>query len=118
VQYVNGRTLELIDTVLASSAVPPIIIVMSDHGSRSEPLDPRNPDPELVRERFGSLFAADTPGHPGLFPDDVAPVEVMGRLLNTYFGVEVRDPGEGIFTTGNSQYDLIQLGDAPPTPGP
>jgi hypothetical protein len=118
VQYVNGRTLELIDTVLASSAAPPIIIVMSDHGSRSEPLDPRNPDPELVRERFGSLFAAYTPGHPGLFPDDVAPVEVMGRLLNTYFGVEVRDPGGGIFTTGNSQYDLIQLGDAPPTPSP
>jgi hypothetical protein len=118
VSYVNGRTLELIDTIQASSEEPPVIIVMSDHGPRPRSLDPDHPDPELVRERFGTLFAASTPGRDEVFPDDVAPAQIMGRLMKAYFGMDLGEPGSGIFASGQNRYEFFGLGDAPPTPAP
>ena len=35
VEYLNRRTLELVDDILASSEEPPVMLVMSDHGSAS-----------------------------------------------------------------------------------
>jgi hypothetical protein len=117
VQYVNDRTIELIDTIVAASPQPPVIIVLSDHGSRSHAFDPATAGPEEIRERFGTLFAAYTPGQEGLFPPDVTPAGVMGRLFEAYFDVPFREPGRGIFASGGSDpFRLIRIGDAPPAP--
>jgi hypothetical protein len=116
--YLNGRTIDLIDTIQVESATPPVIIVMSDHGSRSLNLDPAHPDPELVRERFGTLFAASTPGHAGIYPPDTTPAEILGRLLHAYFGDPYEPPGHGIFAASSDHYAFVRLGDAPPTPQP
>lgn len=58
-----------------------IVIVMSDHGARYS-LD----DPD---EQVRSLFAARTPGHDGLFPADVAPVNVLRGVLTAYLGEDL-----------------------------
>jgi hypothetical protein len=65
-----------------------VIIVMSDHGPRSRGRTSVE-SPAEVHERFGSLFAARTPGHPGLFGEVITPVNVFGNLFEAYFGLEV-----------------------------
>jgi hypothetical protein len=115
-QYVNGRTLELIDAILVASPDPPVIIVLSDHGSRSRTFNPSTPSDDELRERFATLFAAYTPGRTGVFPSDVAPAEVLGRLFEAYFGEPFDDPGTGIFASDASDpFRLTPLGDAPPS---
>jgi hypothetical protein len=91
---------------------------MSDHGPRPSALDPQHPDPELIRERFGTLFAASTPGKENVFSDDVTPAQIMGDLVGAYFGVDLGQPRPGIFASGQNRYDFTRLGDAPPTPVP
>jgi len=118
VRYVNDRTTALVDAILATSPQPPVIIVMSDHGSRSRALDPEEADDDLLRERFGTLFAAYTPGRTSVFPDDVTPAEVTGRLFDAYFGMPFVAPGDGIFASEDDHYRLVRLGDAPPMPAP
>ena len=36
-----------------------------------------------------SFFLADTPGHPGLFPAEMTPVNLVPRLLGAYAGVDL-----------------------------
>lgn len=117
VQYVNGRTIEVLDAILAASPEPPVIILFSDHGPRTSAFDPGNPNSDGVREQFGTLFAAYTPGHEALYPPDITPAGVMGRLFEAYFGIPFREPGGGIFASDGSQaYRLSRIGDAPPLP--
>ena len=62
-----------------------VIIVMSDHGARYSL--------EAIEEHFHILFAARTPEHDDVFPNDVSPVNVFRRLLSTYFGEDLPDLG-------------------------
>ena len=63
VTYLNTLTLDAIDDVLGASDDPPVIIVMSDHGTRMDVTygDPTDPD---LDERMNNLFAAYTPVRP------------------------------------------------------
>ena len=65
-----------------------VVIVFSDHGP-DEHLDWSAPDAVGLRERSANLFAARTPGHPGLFPDDMTLVNVLPILFNAYLGTEL-----------------------------
>jgi hypothetical protein len=115
--YTDARTLEAIDAILATSAEPPIIIVMSDHGARSRPFDPATATADDLRERFGILFAAYTPGHEGVFPPDVTPAQIMVDLLNAYFGTDYPQPEKGTFASEISHpYDFTQVAEPPPPP--
>ena len=76
--YMDAFVLETTRSILAVSSRPPVIIVMSDHGSRYDPADPV--------EALRSFFLSYTPGHPDLFPDDPTPVNLFPRLLNGYLG--------------------------------
>ncbi len=65
-----------------------VILWLSDHGPGVgledwAPGDPRRAD------RVKNLFMARTPGHPGLFPDDVTLVNVIPLLFNAYFGAQL-----------------------------
>jgi hypothetical protein len=77
VHHLNHLVLEAIDDIVTSSPEA-VVIVFSDHGSRA--------DLEDEAEWFKNYFAARTPGHPDLFPDDVHPVEVFPQLFDTLFG--------------------------------
>jgi len=78
VDWLNGRVEQVVHDIQAKSTRPPVIVIFSDHGTRFWPED--------KAEMYRSLFLAATPGHPGLFPDDNTPVNVLTRLLNAYTG--------------------------------
>jgi hypothetical protein len=84
ITYVNSEVLRAVDEILGAATQPPIIVLMSDHGSR---LDPDDPD-----EMHRNLFATFTPGQAGLFEDDATPISVFPRLLRAYLGVYVAEP--------------------------
>jgi hypothetical protein len=78
VAYLDGQVANTVANVLADSARPPVVIVMSDHGHRH--------DIDDHAEGLRNLFMAYTPGHENLFPDDVTPVNVLNRILGSYVG--------------------------------
>jgi hypothetical protein len=90
--YLNDLVLEAVDDILATSTVPPVIILLADHGSASAVdwvvTDPATADPARLLERTGTLFAALTPGKPDLFPDDTSPVNIMRLLFDAYLGTD------------------------------
>jgi hypothetical protein len=81
IRAVNVQVLETVRRILSQSARPPVIILFSDHGHRLNPAD--------QEEMFRNFFASYTPRHPGLFPEDASPVNVLPRLLNAYARLSV-----------------------------
>jgi hypothetical protein len=75
-QFVNMKMLEMIDTILAESETPPIIILQGDHGPWLQP------DPQ----RFFILNAYYLPeGKTELYPT-ISPVNSFRVVFNDYFG--------------------------------
>ena len=92
--WLGTRTRAAVESIIRTSARPPVILVVSDHGSS---LDVTAENPET---RLRNLFAAYTPGHSGLFADDVTLVGVFPRLFEAYFGVALPRPAETLYTGG------------------
>jgi hypothetical protein len=102
--YLGGRTLAAIDAVLAASPKPPVILVLSDHGSS---LDVSTANPET---RLRNLFAAYTPGHPGTYAADASLVNVFPTLLNAYFQTGLPKAADTLFTQGpRGLFDPVQI---------
>jgi hypothetical protein len=76
IQYLNSLVLGTVAKIIETSERPPVIVVFSDHGYRAD-LDNRD---EMLR----NLFLSYTPGHPGIFPQDVGLVNVVPRIVNAY----------------------------------
>ena len=91
----------MVRDIQAKSSRPPVIVIFSDHGTRFWPED--------KAEMFHSLFLAATPGHPGLFPDDNTPVNVLTRLLNAYTGASYPLAGEESYWLDTRQVDAKGL---------
>ena len=79
--YLEKRVLRTVDALQARET-PPVIVVMADHGYIQEV------QADDVQSRFANLFAAFTPGAPGLMVDAPTPVNLMPRLLNAYLGTD------------------------------
>jgi sulfatase-like protein len=92
--YLGKRALEAVRSIQQASARPPIVLVISDHGSS---LDVSAANPE---QRLRNLFAASTPGHPNLFANDLTLIGVFPTLFDAYFGVELPRAAETMFTGG------------------
>lgn len=74
--YLNQKMLEAIDTLLAESSTPPVIIIQGDHGPWLQPRD----------KRLWILNAYYLPGRgDGLYPD-ISPVNSFRLVFNAYFG--------------------------------
>jgi len=82
--------------VLRHSNPSAVVVVMADHGSwlRLGTHYDANSD---LRERFGILFAARTPGHSELFPEDVTIGQVLPILFNAYLGTDIEVPRSRYF---------------------
>lgn len=78
VAWVNAQTIDLVDAILAGADEPPVVVVWSDHGTRSRLTGSRE-------EWFRTLFAAFTPGHSELFGDSPAVINIMPTLARAYF---------------------------------
>ena len=85
--HVDAMALAAIDQVLDAETTPPVVLVLSDHGSAAG-VDWDNLDASDLDERTANLFAALTPGHSGVFPPDVSLLNVFGLVSETYFGRE------------------------------
>jgi hypothetical protein len=74
VQYINGRMLEIVRTILAESDTPPVIVIQGDHGWSSH-------------NRNKNLNAYHLPGAGAdkIYPT-ITPVNTFRVILDTYFG--------------------------------
>jgi len=74
--FLNQKVLQAVDTLLAESATPPIIVFQGDHGPWLQPRD----------RHFWILNAYYLPGHEDkLFPQ-ISPVNTFRYIFNAYFG--------------------------------
>ena len=91
VVYTNVMILDAIDTILAESERPPVIIIQGDHGTLSTGfLAPDEVDDALLRERSGILNAYYFPGqdYSQLYPD-ITPVNSFRVIFNITFGTDL-----------------------------
>ena len=82
VEGLNEAILESIDRIIANSARPPVVVLMSDHGYNGD-------SPTHGESMLRSLFAASTPGAPGLLDPAPTPVNMLGILLEHYAGANL-----------------------------
>lgn len=76
VQFLNKKLLQAVDTILAESDVPPIIILQGDHG----------PWLQTKEKRMQILAAMYFPGHEDKLYSTITPVNIFRLVFNLYFG--------------------------------
>jgi hypothetical protein len=76
VQFLNKNILQAVDTIVANSETPPIIIIQGDHGPWLQP-----------RDRHMWIFNAYyLPGHNDALYPSISPVNTFRIVFNSYFG--------------------------------
>ena len=83
----------------------PVIVIMSDHGYTY--------DLEDVQARFGNMFAAHTPGAPGLFANPPTPVNVLPMLLNRLLGTTTHPLAADRYFLSPDAFQLLKLTEVP-----
>jgi hypothetical protein len=74
--YLNKNVLKAVDTILANSKTPPIIIFQGDHGPWLQP----------KAKRLWIFNAYYFPGHKDTLYSTISPVNTFRLVFNTYFG--------------------------------
>ncbi len=101
VSYLNDRILSIVDTILADSPAPPIIILQGDHGGVETQADYR---------RLNILNAYFLPGidRDVLYPS-VTPVNTFRIILDSYFETQLgRLPDISYFSTPSEDFDFVE----------
>ena len=84
--FINKKTKEAINGILAASVVPPVIILQADHGPGST-LEWDDPQGSNLEERMSILNAYYLPGAGDeLVYDEISPVNTFRIICNHYFG--------------------------------
>ena len=108
--YVDELTISAVDEVLLSMPSDCVLIVMSDHGPAVH-IDWEHLSTTDTDERFGTLFAARTPGSPNLFGDAPTPVNLFPTLFNRYLDLRLPMASNSSFIGVPPRQDLIEIGD-------
>jgi hypothetical protein len=106
--YTNELFTRVVETILAESEVPPIIIIQGDHGSPWASIN--SPYEDYLRTRFTILNAYHFPygGADALYPS-ISPVNSFRVMLNYYFDAELDLlPDEGYVPAPDGD-DFIQV---------
>ncbi|HLJ54742.1 MAG TPA: hypothetical protein VKT77_06845 [Chthonomonadaceae bacterium] len=109
-RYINQRTIHAIDTILARSKRPPIILVQGDHGSRMN-LDWTSLEKTDVREPFSILSAYSVPDRVRrrLYPT-ISPVNSFRIVLSDVFGENLPLlPDRSYYSTGARPYEFTDV---------
>jgi hypothetical protein len=112
--YIGHQTVEAIDTIMAASAIPPVIVVMSDHGPAGgfSTIKPLSTDTDI---RASSFMAALAPGHPDLLADRPTPVNLFAVLFDAYLDRHDERVPDSIWAWQNDSYlDAVEV---PPITG-
>lgn len=103
--------IDMIDGILAGAGPDTVVVVFSDHGPETR-LDRSDPQSDAIHERLANLFAARTPGHPGLFPDDITLVNVLPHLFGAYLDVDLPEQPDTVYF-GMPGVGLVAVDSAP-----
>ncbi len=74
--YLNTKVLDAVDTILAESETPPIIVIQGDHGAWMQPKD----------RRMWIFNAYYLPEHEDELYPTISPVNTFRLIFNAYFG--------------------------------
>jgi hypothetical protein len=89
IRYLDQRVTKIIDSILAQSDPPPIIIIQGDHGPGNyfNMLEPNNP---CLKERYSILNAYYFPdnSYDALYPE-ITPINSFRVLFNQYYGADL-----------------------------
>jgi len=104
-QFLNERTVHLVDTVMEADPGA-VIVVFSDHGSGAPSREPGATAP-YADLRTANLLAVRSPGHAGIIDDRSTLANLLPRLLRAYTGRGPADVPEAIFVwTGDPATSL------------
>jgi len=118
VEFVNNRLKIVIERLLTSSAIPPIIIIQADEGPFPDGYedDQANPDwrraePEKLREKFGIINAILVPGLEGGFYPGFTPVNTFRIIFNHIVGseMELLPDRSYAFTNLDRRYEFFEV---------
>jgi hypothetical protein len=110
----NRKLLSAVDSILAHSPEPPVIIIQADHGhgrlGRKLPDLAHSPEPQ-VAERLSVFGAYHLPGvAPEEVSDSVTPVNVLRLVLRHYFGADLPPlPDASYWSSNDRPYDFTRL---------
>ncbi len=110
IAFTDKRVRKMLDSIIANSPQPPIIILQADHGPELM-LDRENPDKTNLKERMSILNAYYLPGYgnEGLYPS-VTPVNTFRLILNRYFGADFELlEDKSFFSTWSKPYKFIKV---------
>ena len=88
VKGLDDRVLDAMTTIVQDVGDEAVIIVMSDHGSRSQGWL-HTLSPQDVDEQFSIVLAARTPTGEALFEDDALATNVLSTVANRYLGTKI-----------------------------
>jgi len=110
VQFANRKLEQAIDSILASSDEPPVIIIQGDHGAGSG-LDWDSPDLTCLWERASILNAYYLAGEaPDQLYPSISPVNSFRVVLNTIFGTDLPLlPDRTYFTSHRLERQAIDI---------
>lgn len=115
VACVNRLLLPVVDSLIAGSRVPPIVILQGDHGHGRFPLGRVPPLSEISREQiedrthvFAAYHMPKVP--PAMISDSISPVNVWPLLLTHHFATPTTAlPDETYWSTYRRPYDFTRL---------
>ena len=102
VDGLNQRVLSALRQVVQEAGDDSVIVVMSDHGSRTS-----GPEATLtgadVDEQFATLLAARTPDGAVIFGDDAITTNVLSTVFNHYLGTDIVQ-ADRVFQSADGNY--------------
>ena len=110
VTFLNKRIKEIVDSILSNSRRPPIILILGDHGPRSETVW-NNPEMTNMKENLSNFSAYYLPhgGDNELYPE-ITPVNIFLVIFNYYFGEKLDLlPDENYFSTAKYLYKFYNV---------
>lgn len=114
VRCVNRRIIQLVDAIRAQSRIPPIVLILGDHGhgrlGRDLP-DLQQVSPPAMLERISAFAAYSLPGVPAdSVPNDISPVNVLRFVLRYYFEADLPPLSEATYWSGAIHpYDFVRV---------
>lgn len=87
--YLNGRVMALVDSLLAASRVPPVIVLRGDHGPGTF-FHHSRPDLSYLGDRMPILYAIHLPDRRSdLLYDSMTPVNTFPIIFDELFGGQI-----------------------------
>jgi hypothetical protein len=110
VAYVTDRVERAVERILATSAMPPIILIQGDHGPGSH-FDSASDRPNDLGERFGILNACYLPeGGRGRIGQGITPINTMRAVVDECLGTKLGPIEDRSFYSSYARpYDFAEV---------